>query len=65
VRLGGLLGEPLKRICSARRIIIAACGTSFHSGLVGEYVIEQVRPRMIRLLLYGSSNRRSSLFSLW
>jgi glucosamine--fructose-6-phosphate aminotransferase (isomerizing) len=40
VRLGGLAGEPLKRLAAARRIIIAACGTSFHSGLVGEYVIE-------------------------
>ena len=38
--LGGISGEPLKRLCAARRIIIAACGTSFHSGLVGEYVIE-------------------------
>jgi len=40
IRLGGLLGEPMRRILAARRIIIAACGTSFHSGLVGEYVIE-------------------------
>jgi glucosamine--fructose-6-phosphate aminotransferase (isomerizing) len=38
--LGGIMGEPLQRLCSARRIIIAACGTSFHSGLVGEYAIE-------------------------
>jgi hypothetical protein len=42
VRLGGLLGEPLKRLARARRIIIAACGTSFHSGLVGEYAIESL-----------------------
>ena len=38
--LGGIAGEPLARLCAARRIIIAACGTSFHSGLVGEYAIE-------------------------
>jgi len=42
VRLGGLLGEPMKRLKEARRIIIAACGTSFHSGLVGEYLIESL-----------------------
>jgi glucosamine--fructose-6-phosphate aminotransferase (isomerizing) len=48
VRLGGLLGEPLNRLARARRIIIAACGTSFHSGLVGEYVgavLTQVKQR--------------------
>ena len=42
VHLGGLMGEPLKRLAAARRIIIAACGTSFHSGLVGEYVLESL-----------------------
>lgn len=42
VRLGGLAGEPLDRLANARRIIIAACGTSFHSGLVGEYAIESL-----------------------
>ena len=42
IRLGGLQGEPMKRLASARRIIIAACGTSFHSGLVGEYLIESL-----------------------
>ena len=42
VRLGGLMGEPLARLSRARRIIIAACGTSFHSGLVGEYLIESL-----------------------
>jgi glucosamine--fructose-6-phosphate aminotransferase (isomerizing) len=40
VRLGGLTGDIMTRLLAARRIIIAACGTSFHSGLVGEYVIE-------------------------
>ena len=40
VVLGGLAGEPLRRLVAARRIIIAACGTSFHSAMVGEYCIE-------------------------
>jgi len=40
IKLGGLMGATLARLLSARRIIIAACGTSFHSGLVGEYLIE-------------------------
>mmetsp|Transcript_36236 Transcript_36236/g.95522 ORF Transcript_36236/g.95522 Transcript_36236/m.95522 type:complete len:636 (+) Transcript_36236:38-1945(+) len=32
--------EHLPRIRAARRIIIVACGTSWHAGLVGEYLIE-------------------------
>ncbi|MCC5926531.1 MAG: glutamine--fructose-6-phosphate transaminase (isomerizing) [Bacteroidetes bacterium] len=39
VQLGGL--EPvMDKLLSARRILIAACGTSWHSALVGEYLIE-------------------------
>jgi glutamine---fructose-6-phosphate transaminase (isomerizing) len=39
IKLGGI--EPvLDRIANARRILIAACGTSWHSGLVGEYLFE-------------------------
>jgi len=40
--LGGISGEYLSRILKARRIIVAACGTSYHSGLVGEYAIESL-----------------------
>jgi glucosamine--fructose-6-phosphate aminotransferase (isomerizing) len=39
ITLGGI-ADVLERIVGARRIIIAACGTSWHSGLVGEYLIE-------------------------
>ncbi|MCB0570549.1 MAG: glutamine--fructose-6-phosphate transaminase (isomerizing) [Phaeodactylibacter sp.] len=41
VRLGGL-GNHIDKICQARRIIIVACGTSWHSGLIGEYLIEDL-----------------------
>ncbi|GBG29683.1 Glutamine--fructose-6-phosphate aminotransferase isomerizing [Hondaea fermentalgiana] len=34
------LDNVMDRILAARRIIICACGTSWHSGLVGEYLIE-------------------------
>lgn len=41
VRLGGL--SPVANILkNARRIIITACGTSWHSALVGEYIIENL-----------------------
>jgi glucosamine--fructose-6-phosphate aminotransferase (isomerizing) len=40
VKLGGL--EPvIDDIIDAKRLIITACGTSWHAGLVGEYMLEQ------------------------
>ena len=39
VRLGGLM-NVIDRLRDAKRLIIIACGTSFHAGLVGEYLIE-------------------------
>ncbi len=39
-KLGGLIGFA-DRIASSKRIIISACGTSWHAGLVGEYMLEQ------------------------
>lgn len=39
IKLGGL-HDVWDRLLDADRIIIAACGTSWHAGLVGEYLIE-------------------------
>jgi len=41
IKLGGL-SEFATRINKAKRIIISACGTSWHSGLIAEYVIEEL-----------------------
>lgn len=41
IRLGGL-DEHLNRMLETERIIIAACGTSWHSGLIGEYLFEEL-----------------------
>ena len=41
VKLGGL-NSVTKELRQAKRIIILACGTSWHSGLVGEYMIERL-----------------------
>lgn len=38
--LGGI-ADVLPRLVEAQRIIIVACGTSYHAGLVGEYLIEE------------------------
>ncbi len=40
LRLGGL-HENIDALINAKRIIIIACGTSYHAGLVGEYLIEE------------------------
>lgn len=40
VFLGGL-SEVMPRILEAERIIIIACGTSWHAALIGEYLIEE------------------------
>lgn len=39
-RLGGLLPE-IQSILYARRILISACGTSWHAALIGEYLLEE------------------------
>jgi glucosamine--fructose-6-phosphate aminotransferase (isomerizing) len=41
VNLGGI-SDYVNRIIHADRIIIVACGTSWHAGLVGEYLIEEL-----------------------
>ncbi|MBQ3635006.1 MAG: glutamine--fructose-6-phosphate transaminase (isomerizing) [Bacteroidales bacterium] len=40
INLGGI-SEVMPKLVSANRIIIVACGTSYHAGLVGEYLFEQ------------------------
>ncbi len=40
IKLGGLI-DVLDRFKDARRILICACGTSWHAGLVGEYLFEE------------------------
>lgn len=39
-RLGGL-DHVVERLVNAKRILICACGTSWHSALAGEYMLEQ------------------------
>ena len=40
-RLGGIL-EHERELAEVKRIVITACGTSWHAGLVGEYMIEEL-----------------------
>ncbi|KXK46992.1 MAG: Glutamine--fructose-6-phosphate aminotransferase (isomerizing) [Bacteroidetes bacterium ADurb.Bin141] len=41
LRLGGI-NEFEKKLTNAKRIIVVACGTSWHAGLVAEYLIEDL-----------------------
>ncbi|MDA3821083.1 MAG: glutamine--fructose-6-phosphate transaminase (isomerizing) [Bacteroidales bacterium] len=41
IKLGGL-HEVQERLVNAKRILIVACGTSWHAGLVGEYLLEDL-----------------------
>lgn len=41
VTLGGMEGH-MSKILNAKRIIFVACGTSWHSALIAEYLIEQL-----------------------
>ena len=41
IKLGGI-NEFQERIKKAKRLIIVACGTSWHAGLIGEYLVEDL-----------------------
>ncbi|MFC1603998.1 glutamine--fructose-6-phosphate transaminase (isomerizing) [Planctomycetota bacterium] len=41
IRLGGI-DSYLRDLTRTRRLIITACGTAFHAGLVGEFLFEQL-----------------------
>ncbi|NGP75482.1 glutamine--fructose-6-phosphate transaminase (isomerizing) [Balneolaceae bacterium YR4-1] len=41
IQLGGLV-DVMDKLIGAKRLIIAACGTSWHAGLVGEYLFEHL-----------------------
>ncbi len=41
IQLGGLV-DVMEQLVHAKRLVIAACGTSWHSGMVGEYLFEDL-----------------------
>ncbi len=55
IRLGGLM-DVMDKIINAKRFIIVGCGTSWHAGLVGEYLIENLA-RIPVEVEYGSEFR--------
>ena len=55
IRMGGL-DDNIERFQNAKRIIIVACGTSWHAGLVAEYLFEDIA-RIPVEVEYGSEFR--------
>ncbi len=55
IRLGGLM-EVMDKIMAANRYLIIGCGTSWHAGLVGEYLFENLA-RIPVEVEYGSEFR--------
>lgn len=48
IQLGGI-HHVMDRLIKADRIIIAACGTSWHAGLVGEYLFEYIAKKKVEV----------------
>jgi glucosamine--fructose-6-phosphate aminotransferase (isomerizing) len=41
IELGDLEAIDDEMLCTAKRIVVVACGTSYHAGLIGRYAIEE------------------------
>ncbi len=64
--LGGI-EDYLDRLKQAKRIVICACGTSWHAGLIGEYLIEDFAAFRLRLIMPRSSGTGtlSLVLTMW
>ena len=41
IRMAGI-DENIETLCNAQRIVMVACGTSWHAGLIAEYIFEEL-----------------------
>jgi glucosamine 6-phosphate synthetase-like amidotransferase/phosphosugar isomerase protein len=48
--------DNLEKFLNAERIIIVACGTSWHAGLVAEYVLKNLQESQLKLNTLLSSD---------
>ena len=62
VRVGGIENNQ-KRISAAQRIIIVACGTSWHAGLIGEYLFEELARLPVEVEYASEFRYRNPLIS--
>jgi glucosamine--fructose-6-phosphate aminotransferase (isomerizing) len=62
LRLGGLF-HVMPRLIEAKRIIIIGCGTSWHAGLVGEYLFEDLARLRVEVEYASEFRYRNPLIS--
>lgn len=62
VRLGGILDYEQKMV-NAKRILIIACGTSWHAGLVGEYLFEEMARIPVEVEYASESRYRNPIIT--
>lgn len=62
IKLGGLY-QVKERLVNAKRIIIVACGTSWHAGLVGEYLLEDLARIQVEVDYASEFRYRNPLIS--
>lgn len=62
LRLGGLY-DVMPRLIEAKRIIIIGCGTSWHAGLVGEYLFEDLARLPVEVEYASEFRYRNPLIS--
>lgn len=60
IQLGGII-DVIDKIQNANRIIIAACGTSWHAGLVGEYLFEHLLKKPVEVEYASEFRYREAL----
>mmetsp|Transcript_2462 Transcript_2462/g.5318 ORF Transcript_2462/g.5318 Transcript_2462/m.5318 type:complete len:649 (+) Transcript_2462:95-2041(+) len=69
MKLGGLEKEIegqksyIERMAAAKRIIICACGTSWHSGLIGKYALESLAEMPVEVEYASEFRYRKPLLS--
>ncbi len=62
IRLGGI-HEYENKIINANRLIIVACGTSWHSGMIAEYLIEELARINVEVEYASEFRYRSPILS--
>ena len=63
VKLGGISGLSDDFIRNMKRMIISACGTAWHAGLVGEYAIEELARLNVEVEYASEFRYRNPLLS--
>ena len=61
VKLSGVI-DNRERLLNAKRIVICACGTSWHAGLIGKYMIEDLTRKPVEVEYASELAREAGAF---